>query len=54
MRSRVARAAAAHSFPMRITRHDLYAKPVSTFADHAVLRSMIFSQNRFPLLRIML
>ena len=34
--------------------HDLFGKPVSTFPDHAFYWSMIFSENRFPLFRIML
>jgi hypothetical protein len=34
--------------------HDLFGKPVSTFPDHALWWSMIFSENRFPLFRIML
>jgi len=34
--------------------HDLLGKPVPTFPDHALCLSMIFSENRFPLFRIML
>jgi hypothetical protein len=35
--------------------HDLLGKPVSTFPDHALsfCLSMIFSENRYPLFRIM-
>jgi len=34
--------------------HDLLGKPPSTFPDHACRWSMIFSENRLPLFRIML
>jgi hypothetical protein len=36
--------------------HDLFGKPVPTFPDHALsfCLSMIFSENRYPLFRIML
>src|SRR5208282_2252731 len=37
-----------------LAEHDLFGKPVSTFPDHALWRSMIFSENRCPLFRIML
>ncbi|QAZ42414.1 hypothetical protein C1M53_04945 [Mesorhizobium sp. Pch-S] len=33
---------------------DLYRKPVPTFRDHADCRSVIFSENRFPLFGITL
>jgi hypothetical protein len=39
-----------------LVEHDLFGKPVSTFPDHALYLwwSMIFSENRYPLFRIML
>jgi hypothetical protein len=39
-----------------LVEHDLFGKPVSTFPDHALdlWWGMIFSENRYPLFRIML
>jgi hypothetical protein len=37
-----------------LVEHDLFGKPASTFPDHAVWWSMICSENRLPLFRIML
>jgi hypothetical protein len=40
-----------------LVEHDLFGKPDSTFPDHALEAawwSMIFSENRIPLFRIML
>jgi hypothetical protein len=50
----------ASTFPDRalafFVEHDLVGKPASTFPDHALafLWSMILSENRLPLFRIML
>jgi hypothetical protein len=41
-------------FNATLAEHDLFGKPVATFPDHALWRSMIFSENRLPLFRIML
>src|SRR6516225_4964904 len=37
-----------------LVKHDLFGKPETTFPDHAFCWSMIFSENRKPLFRIML
>src|SRR3954452_22883878 len=31
-----------------MSEHDLFGKPVSTFPDHAICLSMIFSEDRYP------
>jgi hypothetical protein len=51
-----AKSAMGLSRSVSLMEHDLFGKPVSTFPHHALdlCWSMISSQNRYPLFRIML